>query len=204
MATKKFTDLTALTAAATDDVLPIDDTSASTTKQITVANLMASIPANTITPTMLSTGATVQMAYTTSSTVATGTTTIPHDNTIPQNTEGTQFMTLSITPQSATNILVIEAVVYASYSVAAYLIAALFQDSTVNALAIGEIYVDAATGSVTIPVKHVMVAGTTSSTTFKVRCGGTNAGTLTFNGTGGASIFSTVTKSSMTITEYKA
>ena len=37
--------------------------------------------------------------------VATGTTTIPNDDTIPQQTEGTEFMTLSITPTRADSIL---------------------------------------------------------------------------------------------------
>jgi len=37
---KKFTDLVALTTPATDDILPIDDLSASTTKKITVADLL--------------------------------------------------------------------------------------------------------------------------------------------------------------------
>jgi len=37
---KKFTDLAALTTPATNDILPIDDVSASTTKKITIADLM--------------------------------------------------------------------------------------------------------------------------------------------------------------------
>ena len=35
--------------------------------------------------------------------LASGTTTMPTDNTIPQNTEGTEFMTLAITPRSASS-----------------------------------------------------------------------------------------------------
>ena len=42
--------------------------------------------------------------------VATGTTIIPYDDTIPQITEGTEFMTLAITPISATSKLIIEVV----------------------------------------------------------------------------------------------
>ena len=41
--------------------------------------------------------------------VATGTTQIAADDTIPQNTEGDEYMTLSITPKSTSNILLIEA-----------------------------------------------------------------------------------------------
>ena len=49
----------------------------------------------------------VQAAHTQSGAVQTGTTTIPYDDTIPQNTEGTEFFTQAITPTSATNKLLI-------------------------------------------------------------------------------------------------
>jgi hypothetical protein len=46
-----------------------------------------------------------------------------------------------------------------------------------------------------------MDAGTTSETTFKVRAGGEEAGTTTFNGVGGARKYGGVLASSITITE---
>lgn len=164
----------------------------------------AKLADGSVTAPKLADGACVQMVYNNSSTFATGTTTIPHDNTIPQNTEGTQFLSQTITPKSATNLLVIDVVIYGSYSVAAYIIGALFQDSGANAIAACDTYIDSATGSAMMRIRHTMVAGTTSATTFNVRCGGNVAGTFTFNGTGGASILSTITKSSIVITEYKA
>jgi U3 small nucleolar RNA-associated protein 20 len=51
---------------------------------------------------------------------------------------------------------------------------------------------------------HYMTAGTTSSTTFRVRAGAAGAATTTFNGTAGARKFGGVASSSITITEYKA
>ncbi len=85
----------------------------------------------------LATGVPVQVVSVGSSAVATGTTTIPVDDTIPQITEGNEFMTLAITPRSATNRLLIRVVFHLSHgSVStANLVAALFQDSTANALA---------------------------------------------------------------------
>lgn len=153
----------------------------------------------------LALGVPVQMVSTTSSAVATGTTTIPADDTVPQSGEGTEFLTLAVTPKSATNILVIEVTVALSSATAdRYLIAALFQDATAGALAVGLTYEDTATAVNTISFRHTMVAGTASATTFKVRGGANAAATITFNGTGGARYFGAITKSSIVITEYKA
>lgn len=151
------------------------------------------------------TGMPLQIVSSATSDVATGTTTIPHDDTVPQNTEGNQYMSLAITPKSATNTLVIDCLLGLSNSSAPNdLLAALFQDSTANAVAASISYMGTATGGVTLSVRHIMTAGTTSSTTFKVRAGGSVAGTTTFNGFGGNRHFGAITKSSMIITEYRA
>ena len=149
-------------------------------------------------------GSIVQVVSDTFSAVATGTTTVPNDDTIPQNTEGTEFMTLAITPKSTSNILIIEAKLYISVSVTAELIAALFQDSTANAIAATAAYVDTGTGRVNLVLTHKMTAGTTSSTTFKVRAGGDVASTTTFNGFSGARKFGAISKSTIFIYEVKA
>lgn len=133
--------------------------------------------------------------------VATGTTTIPFDDTIPQNTEGTEFMTLAITPTSATNKLKIEVVFYFSNSASTTNIVALFQDTTADALATVSGFIDLATASLTLTFTHYMTAGTTSATTFKVRAGSGSAGTLTFNGQSGARRFGGTAASSITISE---
>ena len=68
---------------------------------------------------------------------ANGTTVIPVDNSIPQSGEGTQFMSLAITPRHAADLLLITHVGQYASSVATYdpITVALFQDSTANALA---------------------------------------------------------------------
>jgi len=149
-------------------------------------------------------GPIVQVVNTTSTAVATGTTIIPIDDTIPQITEGDEYMTLTITPKNTNNILVIQALVVGSSSVSTSLIAALFQDSTANALATDIQFQLTATGVMTIPLTHTMSAGTTSATTFRIRAGAANAGTFTFNGSGAARLFGAITKSSIVITEYRA
>ncbi len=79
-----------------------------------------------------------QVVSTITGAVATGATVLPVDDTIPQNNEGDQYMSLAITPKSATSTLVIEVVCNGSSSAAGgnYISAALFQDSTANALAV--------------------------------------------------------------------
>lgn len=133
--------------------------------------------------------------------VATGTIILPIDDTIPQNTEGDQYMSLAITPTSASNYLKIEVVAILSHASATGLAVALFQDSTANALASSVVYTTAG-NMATIHFSYWMVSGTASATTFKVRAGSAGSGTTTFNGVGGARLFGGVASSSITITEY--
>lgn len=152
------------------------------------------------------TGGVVQVVNTQTGAVNTGTTLIPYDDTIPQKTEGDEYMTLAITPTSATNKLKIEVVFYCSISnVLNDIAVALFQDTTANALAVGWTDWHHTSGHDTslIVFTHYMTTGTTSETTFKVRAGGSASSTLTFNGQGGSRKYGGVMASSITITEIK-
>jgi len=147
----------------------------------------------------------IQRVYSVTGAVATGTTILPIDDTVPQSGEGNQYMSLAITPTDAANILVIDVVLLMSSSASGATAAgaALFQDSTANALAS---MCGTLTGQYfTLPYvfSHVMVAGTTSATTFKVRAGNNAAGTTTFNGQISARLLGGVLSSSIIITEYK-
>lgn len=161
---------------------------------------------SSITNAQLGVGMVAQVVSTGYAAVATGTTTIPYDDTIPQNTEGIEFMTQAITPKSATNILVIQAIGVLSCSSGAndVMQMALFQDSTANALAATANMMLLDSVIQTNLLIHSMVAGTTSSTTFKIRAGSNQAGTTTFNGAGGTRLYGAITKSSIVVTEYKA
>lgn len=131
----------------------------------------------------------------------TGTTQIPFDNTIPQNTEGDQYMSLSITPQNAGSTLLIDIFAYFNLSGGSNLIAAIFQDSTASALATFQSSGQGPNFPAPIAFRHKMTAGTTSSTTLKLRAGPQTAVTVTFNGQLGSPIFGGTFASSMTITE---
>lgn len=150
------------------------------------------------------TGDTVQVVAAQTGAVGTGTTIIPLDDTIPQITEGDQYLAQAITPTNASNYLEIEVhCMLATSAVSGFMTAALFQDSTANALAAATQYVGSNNAMIHVSLKHRMLAGTTSATTFRVRCGGNNAGTTTFNGQAGGRIFGGVMASSITITEIK-
>ena len=148
------------------------------------------------------TNAIQQVQMTNYSAVATGTTVMAIDDTIPQITEGNEYMTQAITPKSATNLLIIDVDILGSCSNASNLATALFQDSTANALAGAIFNMQAAATLNKMSFSYSMTAGTTSSTTFRVRAGG-QSGTFTFNGASGARLFSTISKSTIKITEYK-
>lgn len=145
----------------------------------------------------------VQIVNTQTASSATGTTILPFDNTIPQITEGTEFMTLAVTPTNASSTLKIDVVCHlVSGTVNQWSSVALYQDSTANALNAGAGFNPTAGGGVPIVITHYMTAGTTSATTFRIRGGPNAAATVTFNGNAGAGIFGGVYFSSITITEY--
>jgi len=138
-----------------------------------------------------------QIVNTTTGTLATGTTLIPADATIPQITEGNQYMSLSITPKNASSTLEIDVVANLGSSVGNWVVAALFRDSTANAVAVGAAYQTTAGGSQVITFKYIVSAVSVSATTFTVRGGGASAGTTSFNALYGGSL-----ASSITIKEY--
>lgn len=149
------------------------------------------------------TGSVVQVAHADGFSKVTGNTNLPMDNTKPQITEGTQIMTLAITPYSATNKLKVTVVAYVSQDVGngAGCAVALFNTDVHATDAIMTGYTH--TGNQTsvnsldcVTFVAYTTAGTTSSTTFKVRMGAattnvyfnSDIGTDMFNGTFGSSI----------------
>ena len=148
----------------------------------------------------------VQMQYATTTTSGSGTTTIPYDDTIPQNTEGSEMMTVSITPDDATNLLIIDAFVPDCVaSTGVNTIFALFQDSTADALqaTATNIALNTAYPS-SMVLRHIMVAGTTSSTTFKLRYGPSSAATMYFLRSVSADKLSTANIAVLSVTEVVA
>ena len=113
----------------------------------------------------------IQEVRATFNTPQTCTTRIPFDNTIPQNTEGDEVITVTITPSNAASILRIEFNVWGGTQ-GSNPVVALFQDAGTDAISV------LANTLVTqgfFNFIYYMTAGTTLATTFKIRMG-TDAG----------------------------
>lgn len=153
---------------------------------------------------LLQSGAVLQVVSQSFSSVATSTVQIPADDTIPQNTEGTEYMSLSITPRLATSILRVDAIWWGSYAVShTHMIMAVFRDSGSDALGAVS-FGHSGSYAKCFPMTVTATSGSTATTTFKVRVGGTDASTVTFNGASSARLFGGKAASSMTITEILA
>jgi len=150
-------------------------------------------------------GTVMQTASTFTGAVATGTTVIPWDDTIPQITEGDQYMSQAITPTSSANILFIDSLFHGANSQAAGmdLTVALFQDATANALTAGDQFGGQNTVE-QVNLHYAMLSGTTSSTTFRIRAGSDLAGTTTFNGIAAARKLGGIINSFLEIKEIMA
>jgi hypothetical protein len=149
-------------------------------------------------------GHTVQEKVTITGAFSSGTTQVPADDTIPQNTEGDQYMTLAITPKSSLNklqIFIKGQLAASADGTSIYM--SLFQDTTADALATSNATSAAGYGDSWQMIMHYMKAGTASATTFKMRAGPNTADTCAFNGATGRA-FGGVYNSYMTITEIHA
>jgi hypothetical protein len=138
----------------------------------------------------------------TSAAVASSTTT-PADDTIPQITEGVELMTLSYTPKNSSNILVIMINVLISGSSVSQLTAHLHQDATASALATIAQASSTSDSMETVKFIHVMTAGTTSATTFRVRAGA-STGNITMNGFASNRKYGGTAASSLHVFEFSA
>lgn len=146
----------------------------------------------------------VQRVLATDTTGASTTSQIPLDDTIPQNTEGAEFMTLAITPTSATNRLRIEFNANASAGGSAQgPVVALFQDTTADALQVRSTRPADSNHPSPIHLLHDMVAGTTSATTFKIRFGRNSTSASAFIGQAkDSATYGAADPSILTIEEY--
>jgi hypothetical protein len=148
-------------------------------------------------------GKIVQVVNTQTGAVITGTGTTVSDDTPMLNSEGSEFLTLAITPTSATHKLKIDVVAHThhNHNTEHYQQAGIFQDTTASALAMSSLYPQLNDRTI-FSFSHFMTSGTTSSTTFKLRMGSPNTGTLTMNGQpAGSRLFGGTLASSITITE---
>ena len=193
-------DTRALTPAKLANISPASVTY-STSDQILILDASDS---NKLKRASVTTGKMLQQVASTSSARSTTTNITPIDDTIPQSTEGAEFLTVSITPSNTANILLIEIDAQLEVTTAnAYVVMALHKNSDADALAaVAEFIVSGAQAPITL--RHKMTAGTTSAITFKMRAGTNTGSTLAINSFNGARVFGGASASIMTVTEIAA
>lgn len=134
--------------------------------------------------------------------VITCSTIIPLDDTIPQITEGTEVLTVSYTPKFSTSNLLVEAELFIYSSTGQEKIAALFRDSTANAIGANITQVSLTNQASFLGVSAVVVSSSTAATTFKLRVGG-SSDTVYVNAAGGTTrAFGGVGACVLTVTEF--
>jgi hypothetical protein len=144
-------------------------------------------------------GLIIQQDYFKTGTFAQGTTVIPSDNTIPQITEGTQFMSLAFTPLRATSVLKIDVVLCGQLNIDAMWSASLYKDADVDSIGSG-ITRPTPTGPDIMSFSVQIPATDLTTKTFTVRAGA-SGGTFSFNANSAGAIYGGALASSITITE---
>lgn len=146
----------------------------------------------------------VQRSYAEYTTSADLTTAIPYDDSIPQNGEGTQVLTASITPLKTTNRVRARVMGFGAGNVSVVTMSvALFRNSVADALrASGEraTQTDAANP---LMLEFEDSPGSTSAQTYNVRVG-PDAGTMRLNGTSTARRFGGVAAMTLVLEEFSS
>ncbi|MEI6035713.1 MAG: hypothetical protein WCS65_15720 [Verrucomicrobiae bacterium] len=149
-------------------------------------------------------GAVIQTVYAEYATNSDITTAIPYDDTIPQISEGTQILSSSITPSSASNTILINVFIPA-YSVVGGDKGAIsaFFGSGVNAIASAAMTVP---GGSTYPENRTLTKvhspSSTNSLTYSIRIG-PNSGTMRLNGNTSGRLFGGSSACTLMLQEIK-
>lgn len=129
-------------------------------------------------------GIILQDVYVSSNVAASGTSQIPSDGSVPQNTEGNAWsaMDLTITPTDASSDLEVEIFVAAiGVSTASFPTIACFRDSDADALCATSDTVEQPTHTGQLYMKFRVAAGSTAETTFSFRYGINTSGAMHVN-----------------------
>jgi len=116
---------------------------------------------------------------------------IPYDTSTPQNTEGTEAITLSVTQDVASSTVEISVHGWLSAAGATRITVALFVDSDANAIQVRPVMAKAAWDSVPIDMMFKVSAGDTSAHTYKIRIG-SSSGSVFWMSDGGTLVYGSV------------
>lgn len=129
-------------------------------------------------------------------------TTIPVDDTIPQNTEGTEIVTVSYACRSAGNRVRIRFNGFGCLNTGIVITTALFKDSGANALHATAAQ-NAAGERLQVTLEYEEAPGDTSSHTYQIRVGA-NTGTMRMNGSASGRNYGGVARSTLILEELQS
>jgi hypothetical protein len=161
-----------------------------------LAQILSDIP--------ISTSPIVQIQQSILTDLVTCSATIPFDFSLPQQTEGTEFLTLTVTPTDANNYLLADARMTFGTNNTIRGTMALFRDTTAGAIATAMARAQNAYQNNVSLMSPLILAASTNDTTFKLRAGSDlgGAGPLYVNGYSGNHILGLT--ATLTIYEIKA
>jgi hypothetical protein len=149
-------------------------------------------------------GSVVNSAYAEYTTNANLTTVIPADDTIPQVGEGTQVLSVSLTPSTATNKVRVRVQITGAVDTAStHLAAALFVNGAADAVAADMIIVPGVNFAAKVAFEFEHTPGSTSAQTYTVRVG-PSGGTARLNGVATARRLGGTMRSSIVVEEIRA
>lgn len=119
----------------------------------------------------------------------------PADDTVPQSTEGSSFLGVTLAPQSAINIVRLHSMAQLACATTASMVMALHTTANSSAIAAAKVGILAANEMRPYPMAHEQLAGSTNSQTFTLRVGATTTANVMLNGETAARILGGVSNS---------
>jgi hypothetical protein len=178
----------------TDEFL-VRDTVADQYRKVTLATLQAL---------MVGPGGVVQTSYAEYTANSNLTAVIPVDDTIPQNTEGTEILSVPITPKFSTSRVLVQFQGQFAISNVNNGIAALFRDAAAPSLATQHVTQDIADFSKSWSFQYLDSPATTSAITYRIRVGPGSAATLRLNGLTISRRFGGTSRATLIVQEIKS
>lgn len=152
-------------------------------------------------------GVTTQQIRASTSSLFDLSTAIPFDDSIPQNDEGNEILTVTITPTATDSILVIQCFISGDIDSAGKdVTGAIFRDDTAGALAASQLGTAGSEqgASALGSFQTWVTSGATDATTFKLRVGTWTTFGASVNGVTTSRRYGGVSSTTMTVTEFTA
>jgi hypothetical protein len=126
---------------------------------------------------------------------------IPLDDTIPQVGEGTEILSVSITPRRANSWIRARFQGFCTANGSANISAAMFLDGAANAIGATTVRPSTTEIECALTLEQEFATGTTDALTVSIRVGRAAAGTVSFNGTSAARRFGGVAAATLVVEE---